>query len=128
MAGAPTIQITADTSQAVAALKKVGEAVAAIQAPKPKAGLRTSEFWATSVVPALLAVATLVWHRDFSGYVQAAALVAAGVSSAVYAVGRAHLKRPVDLRSILYDLHALVPLGAEVASEVAQVKDALPKK
>lgn len=94
--------------------------------PKPKIGLKTSELYVT-LAPAVLTVMTLIFHRDFSGYVQAAALVATGLSAAAYAVSRAHLKRPVDLASALYDLRALLPVGKDAAAVVAEVKAATPK-
>lgn len=126
MTATPSITVRVNAEGAAAALQQVADAVSAINAPPPKGGLRTTEFWATAVAPMLLALATFIWHRDFSGYVQAAALAAAGISTAIYSLGRAHLKRPVDLKSVLYDLHALTPIGREVASTVEQVGAALP--
>jgi hypothetical protein len=59
--------------------------------PDPKAGVFTTEFWAT-VVTLLLPVLALIFHRDLSGQVQAIAAAAAGVAIAVYSLSRALTK------------------------------------
>lgn len=125
MAATPnvTVNVTADASQALAELKKATEAAVQLRAaaqPYIKPGYRTSEFAGAVVVPALLTLATLIWHKDFSGYVQAAMAGVMAFTSAAYALGRAHLKKPVDLSSLVWDLKQLIPIGTEVVQDVQQ--------
>lgn len=82
-------------------------AAAPVVVPKPVRGVKTSELYVT-LTPMILTALTFVFHKDFSGYVQAAGVAVSGISAAVYALSRAHLKRPVDLASALYDLRAVL--------------------
>jgi hypothetical protein len=91
-----------------------------------KSGWKTSEFWVATLGSQGLAVAALVFHRDLSGYVPAAALAAAGIAAAVYAAGRAHLKRPVDLPSVVFDVEALVPILKKAVEAALAAHQALP--
>lgn len=87
----------------------------------PKSGLKTTEFWTTAVAPTLVAIGTLVFHKDLSGYVPAVAAAAAAVSTAVYSLGRAHLKKPNTLPDVVYDLKQLLPIGEQVAADTKTV-------
>ena len=94
-----------------------------VLAPTVKPGYRTSELYAV-LAPLVVTVLTMIFHRDFSGYVQAAGIVVSGIAAAAYAVSRAHLKRPVDLASLLWDVKALLPVGRDAAAVIGQVKAA----
>ena len=59
--------------------------------PTPKPGLRTSEGW-VALLTLLLPAATLIFHQDFSGQVQAVAAAAAGITTAAYTISRALTK------------------------------------
>lgn len=120
-----TVAVKADASHAITQLQKV-KALLAEVGGGVKPGYRTTEFWATAVAPIVLALLTFVFHRDFSGYVQAAALAAAGVSTAAYAIGRAHLKRPTTVANLLYDAHHLAPIVGEAVDTAGQVEQAAP--
>ena len=93
--------------------------------PTPRRGYKTSELYAV-LAPIVLTALTLVFHRDFSGYVQAAGIVGSGLAAGAYAIGRAHLKRPTDLASAWYDLQALAPVAQELAPVVQNVVAVLP--
>lgn len=95
--------------------------------PAPtRRGYKTTEFWFTTVAPVLLTAATFIWHRDFSGYVQAAALAATGISTAAYAISRAHLKRPTSVASVVFDVHALLPAVKQAVEDALTVRKNLP--
>ena len=96
--------------------------------PTIKQGTRTTEFWLSTVVPALLAVATLVFHRDFSAYVPAVAIAVSAISAAAYAVSRANLKKPVDLASLLFDVKALLPVAKAAEQAAVEVRKVVPPK
>jgi hypothetical protein len=98
-----------------------------VVAPTVKPGWKTTELYAT-LAPIVLTALTFAFHRDFSGYVQAAGLAVSGLAAAAYAISRAHLKRPVDLATLLFDVKALLPIGKEAAAVAATVKAATPKK
>jgi hypothetical protein len=55
-------------------------------------GWATSEFYVTAF-SAVATLATLIWHKDFSGYVQAAALLASGIAGGWYSHSRTTLKK-----------------------------------
>lgn len=101
------VNVTADPAQALEALSKVKAAVDTIHAASVKTGYRTTEFWLV-LLSYLATAGTYLFHQDFSGYVQLGATVASGVATAVYALVRAHLKRPVTLGALAYDLKALI--------------------
>jgi hypothetical protein len=88
----------------------------------------TTEFWASTVAPIVLTAATFIWHRDFSGYVQAAALLATGLSVAAYAISRAHLKRPTSVANVVFDVQALIPAVKQAVEDALRVRGALAKK
>ena len=96
-----------------------------VLAPTVKPGYRTSELYAV-LAPLVVTVLTMIFHRDFSGYVQAAGIVVSGVAAAAYAVSRAHLKRPVDLASALFDLRALLPVAGDVGAAAKAAQAAAP--
>jgi hypothetical protein len=56
-----------------------------------KPGWQTSEFYVTSFT-ACMPIVTAIFHRDFTGQIQALATVAAGVATASYSVARSHSK------------------------------------
>lgn len=57
----------------------------------PKPGFTTSEFYVTLLV-ALSPVLTVVFHHDVSSSFQAWAVIASGVATAVYTIGRVFVK------------------------------------
>lgn len=124
MTATTTVAIKADPTQALSAITKVKDALAGLQAPK--AGYKTTEFWVTTVAPIVLTVLTFLFHRDFSAYVPAVALVATCISTAAYAISRAHLKRPVNLASLLFDVEALTPLIKQIVEAVITTHKAVP--
>jgi hypothetical protein len=89
-------------------------------------GFKTTEFWATTVAPVVLTALTFLYHRDFSGYVQAAAITATGVSTAAYAISRAHLKRPSSLGAVVFDVQALLPAVKQAVADALAAHAALP--
>ena len=93
--------------------------------PATKPGYRTTELYAT-LTPVVLTALTMVFHRDFSGYVQAAGIAVSGIAAAAYAVSRAHLKRPVDLASALFDLRALLLVAGDVGAAAKAAQAAAP--
>jgi hypothetical protein len=89
-------------------------------------GYKTTEFWATTVAPIVLTALTFLYHRDFSGYVQAAAIIATGVSTAAYAISRAHLKRPTSVANVFFDVQALVPTIKQAIADALTARAAVP--
>lgn len=94
--------------------------------PATRRGLYTTEFWLSTVAPVVLTACTFIFHRDFSGYVQAAAIAATGISVAAYAISRAHLKRPTSIASVVFDVQALVPAVKQAVEDALKAKRALP--
>ena len=97
-----------------------------VLSPVTRRGYTTTEFYAI-LAPFALTILTMVFHRDFSGYVPAAGLIISGLGAAAYAVSRAGLKRPVDLAALLYDVRALLPVAKDAAAVAGEVKAAAPK-
>lgn len=92
-----------------------------ISAPIIKPGYKTTEFM-TVLGPLVLTTLTLIFHRDFSGYVQAAGIAVSGIAAAAYAISRAHLKRPVDAATALYDLAALLQVLKDFEDAIVATK------
>ncbi len=84
-----TVAVKADTSQAVSEVEKLIEALGGLM--DPKTGYRTTEFWVT-VLTHVAWVVAVVFHRDLSNYVPAAAVLAAAIATAVYSVSRGQVK------------------------------------
>ena len=109
-----TVEIKADTTQAVKAIE------ALTNATDPRRGVKTSEFWVSLLsLPAVLGLLDSVFHSDFAPRVQMTAVILAGVTSAVYTLTRAHLKRPSNLSALGYDLKAI--LAAATAAKAVEI-------
>lgn len=87
MAATTTLTINADAAQAITEIEKLKTAITV-----PQKGWRTSEFWLTLLAP-LAALATLIFHRDFSTFVPAAAVLASTAGVVAYTISRVLVKK-----------------------------------
>lgn len=87
-----------------------------------KPGWQTTEFWTTTVADAL-AIASVVFHHDLTGYTPAVAVAVAGACKMAYIVKRsAHKTSALDLMA------TLLPVTDEIVQQVEQKLPATPRK